>query len=123
MRIMIPLLLGSGAPFEGPGGPKRGQECVAIMGLASLPRSCLSRRWHPRPDYYGNPAGLTDDIDVVRAIYRAGVGRLEALLAIEPAPTPTRVMALWALPFLIQGTGKHMPPRALSALEEACAVS
>ncbi len=25
----------------------------------------------PRPEYYGNPAGLTEDIDVVRAIYAA----------------------------------------------------
>jgi len=25
----------------------------------------------PRPEYYGNPAGLTQDIDVVRAIYGA----------------------------------------------------
>jgi len=25
----------------------------------------------PRPDYYGNPAGLTQDIDIVRAIYGA----------------------------------------------------
>ena len=25
----------------------------------------------PRPEYYGNPAGLTQDIDVVRAIYAA----------------------------------------------------
>ena len=24
-----------------------------------------------RPDYYGNPAGLTDDIEIVRAIYTA----------------------------------------------------
>lgn len=24
-----------------------------------------------RPDYYGNPAGITEDIDVVRAIYAA----------------------------------------------------
>ena len=25
----------------------------------------------PRPEYYGNPAGLTQDVDVVRAIYAA----------------------------------------------------
>ena len=25
----------------------------------------------PRPEYYGNPAGLTQDIDVVKAIYAA----------------------------------------------------
>jgi len=29
----------------------------------------------PRPDYYGNPAGLTEDIDVVRAIYAAFAAR------------------------------------------------
>lgn len=56
---------------------------------------------------------------LVRGHYRAGIGRLEALLANEPAPTPIRAMALWALAFLVQGTGAHAPPRALSALEEA----
>ncbi|HEV2787384.1 MAG TPA: nuclear transport factor 2 family protein [Solirubrobacteraceae bacterium] len=35
-----------------------------------------------RPEYYGNPAGLTDDIDVVRAIYAAFAARdLEGALA------------------------------------------
>jgi ketosteroid isomerase-like protein len=35
-----------------------------------------------RPDYYGNPAGLTDDIDVVKAIYDAFARRdLEGALA------------------------------------------
>ena len=34
-----------------------------------------------RPEYYGNPAGLTADIDVVRAIYDAFAARdLEAAL-------------------------------------------
>ena len=28
-----------------------------------------------RPEYYGNPAGLTDDIDVVQAIYSAFAAR------------------------------------------------
>src|SRR4051794_14303723 len=55
---------------------------------------------------------------LVRGHYRAGTGRLEAFLAIEPAPSPTRAMALWALAFLTQGTGDHAPPRALTALEE-----
>jgi hypothetical protein len=55
---------------------------------------------------------------LVRGHYRVGTGRLEALLAIEPAPSPTRAMALWALAFLTQGTGDHAPPRALTALEE-----
>jgi ketosteroid isomerase-like protein len=36
----------------------------------------------PRPDYYGNPAGLTNDIDVVRAIYVAFARRdVEGALA------------------------------------------
>ena len=35
----------------------------------------------PRPEYYGNPAGLTQDIDVVRAIYGAfAVRDLESAL-------------------------------------------
>ena len=35
-----------------------------------------------RPDYYGNPAGRTQDIDVVRAIYAAFNARdIEAALA------------------------------------------
>jgi ketosteroid isomerase-like protein len=35
----------------------------------------------PRPDYYGNPAGLTDEIEVVRAIYTAFAARdIEAAL-------------------------------------------
>jgi ketosteroid isomerase-like protein len=34
-----------------------------------------------RPDYYGNPAGLTDEADVVRAIYAAFARRdVEALV-------------------------------------------
>jgi ketosteroid isomerase-like protein len=34
-----------------------------------------------RPDYYGNPAGLTDEADVVRAIYDAFARRdVEAAL-------------------------------------------
>jgi ketosteroid isomerase-like protein len=35
-----------------------------------------------RPEYYGNPAGVTEDVDVVRAIYAAFAARdLEAGLA------------------------------------------
>jgi hypothetical protein len=33
-------------------------------------RLSISRRM-PRPDYYGNPAGRTQDIEVLRAIYDA----------------------------------------------------
>jgi ketosteroid isomerase-like protein len=29
----------------------------------------------PRPDYYGNPAGVTEDIDVVRAVFTAFAAR------------------------------------------------
>jgi len=29
----------------------------------------------PRPDYYGNPASLTEDVDLVRAIYAAFAAR------------------------------------------------
>ena len=32
-------------------------------------------RYVSRPDYYGNPAGVTSDIDVVRAIYAAFAAR------------------------------------------------
>ena len=36
-----------------------------------------------RPDYYGNPAGVTSDIDVVRGIYSAFAARdLEGALAL-----------------------------------------
>ncbi len=54
---------------------------------------------------------------MVRGRYRAGGRRLEALLALEPAPSPTRAMALSALGYLCQATGDY--DRALSALEEA----
>jgi len=54
---------------------------------------------------------------MLRGRYRAGGRRLEALLAIEPTPTPTRAMALSALGYLAQATGDYA--RALSALEEA----
>jgi ketosteroid isomerase-like protein len=52
-----------------------------------------------RPDYYGNPAGLSDDVDVVRAVYAAFAARdLEAAFRhIDPdcelhlSPTASRV--------------------------------
>jgi ketosteroid isomerase-like protein len=35
----------------------------------------------PRPDYYGNPAGVTEDIEVVRAVFTAFAARdLDAAL-------------------------------------------
>ena len=54
---------------------------------------------------------------MVRGRYRAGARRLEALLALEPAPSPTRARALSAVGYLCQATGDYA--RALSALEEA----
>ena len=54
---------------------------------------------------------------LVRGRYRAGSRRLEALLEMEPAPTPTRAMALWAFGLLSQATGDFAG--ALSAVEEA----
>jgi ketosteroid isomerase-like protein len=36
---------------------------------------CNARAPVSRPDYYGNPAGVTSDIDVVRAIYTAFAAR------------------------------------------------
>jgi tetratricopeptide (TPR) repeat protein len=54
---------------------------------------------------------------LVRGRYRAGSRRLAAFLKIEPAPTPARVMPLWALGFLSQASGDYAP--ALRAVEEA----
>jgi predicted ATPase/DNA-binding CsgD family transcriptional regulator len=54
---------------------------------------------------------------MLRGRYRAGTRRLEALLEIEPTPSPSRALALSALGFLAQATGDYA--RALSALEEA----
>jgi ketosteroid isomerase-like protein len=36
---------------------------------------CKARARVSRPEYYGNPAGVTSDIDVVRAIYAAFAAR------------------------------------------------
>jgi non-specific serine/threonine protein kinase len=54
---------------------------------------------------------------LVRGRYRAGSGRLEAFLEMQPTPTPARAMALWAFGFLSQATGDYAP--ALRAVEEA----
>src|SRR3712207_6867262 len=40
-----------------------------------LPTSICHARYVGRPEYYGNPAGLTQDVDVVRAIYAAFAAR------------------------------------------------
>jgi predicted ATPase/DNA-binding CsgD family transcriptional regulator len=58
---------------------------------------------------------------LVRGRYRAGSRRLDAFLAMEPAPSPTRAMALWAFGFLSQATDDLTV--ALAALEEAREVS
>ena len=53
---------------------------------------------------------------LVRGHYRAGIGRLEALLAIDArARPPPAAMALWALGFLIQGPVTTHCPRAHGA--------
>jgi non-specific serine/threonine protein kinase len=57
----------------------------------------------------------------VRGRYRIGRRRLEAFLALAPAPTATRAMALWALGFLAQATGDNEV--ALAHFEEARRVS
>jgi predicted ATPase/DNA-binding CsgD family transcriptional regulator len=54
---------------------------------------------------------------LVRGRYRAGSRRLEGFLELEPAPTPARVMALWAFGFLSQSTGDYAT--AMRAVEEA----
>jgi predicted ATPase/DNA-binding CsgD family transcriptional regulator len=54
---------------------------------------------------------------MVRGRYRAGGRRLDALLAMERTPSPTRAMALAGLGYLSQATGDYA--RALSALEQA----
>ncbi len=51
--------------------------CVAAL-VASVPaRLALAAiiTTVPRPEYYGNPAGLTEDIEVVRAIYASFAAR------------------------------------------------
>src|SRR5215217_8684876 len=48
----------------------------------SRPADLSPSRTVPRPEYYGNPAGVTSDIEVVRAIYAAFARRdLEGALA------------------------------------------
>ncbi len=42
---------------------------------------------------------------LVRGRYRAGCHHLSTLLQVAPAPSATRVMAIWAFGFLIQATG------------------
>jgi non-specific serine/threonine protein kinase len=53
----------------------------------------------------------------IRGRYRSGCRHLETFLALVPAPSPTRAMALWALGFLAQASGDHAA--ALSGFEEA----
>jgi predicted ATPase/DNA-binding CsgD family transcriptional regulator len=58
---------------------------------------------------------------VVRGSYRVGRRHLEAFLALAPAPSATRAMALWAFGFLAQATGDHEV--AVAGFEEARRVS
>ena len=39
------------------------------------PSPCVTLGFIERPDYYGNPAGLTSDIDVVRGVFDAFAAR------------------------------------------------
>jgi non-specific serine/threonine protein kinase len=57
----------------------------------------------------------------IRGRYQIGRRRLEAFLALAPAPTATRAMALWAFGVLAQASGDHAA--ALAAFEEARSVS
>lgn len=56
---------------------------------------------------------------MIRGRYRAGTIRLEALMALDSRPSPTRVMALWATAFLTQGSADLALARAFAALEAA----
>lgn len=58
---------------------------------------------------------------LVRGRYRIGCRHLEAFLALQPAPSPTRAMALWAFGFLSQAVGDYAG--ALPAFEDARRVS
>ena len=65
----------------------------------------------PRPDYYGNPAGRTQDIDVVRAIYEAfnarEQGRIMPLRAIENRVVPHMRGFDYLGPELHAGSGRY----------------
>jgi predicted ATPase/DNA-binding CsgD family transcriptional regulator len=53
----------------------------------------------------------------VRGRYRSGCRHLDTFLALVPAPSTTRAMALWAFGFLAQASGDHAA--ALARFEEA----
>jgi predicted ATPase/DNA-binding CsgD family transcriptional regulator len=53
----------------------------------------------------------------IRGRYRSGCRHLETFLALVPAPSTTRAMALWAFGFLAQAAGDHAA--ALASFEEA----
>jgi PAS domain S-box-containing protein len=60
-----------------PAGGEPSQDDVALL-VCRIPAAAT----RGRPDYYGNPAGLTADVDVVRAIYAAFEARdVDAVLA------------------------------------------
>jgi ketosteroid isomerase-like protein len=48
---------------------------MARGGQVKVPARMSPSRDVSRPDYYGNPSGVTNDIDVVRAIYAAFAAR------------------------------------------------
>ena len=58
---------------------------------------------------------------MLRGRYRSGSRRLEAFLAMAPAPGPYRAMGLWALGWLEQATGDH--DAALAVFEEVRRIS
>jgi ketosteroid isomerase-like protein len=67
----------------------------------------------PRPEYYGNPAGLTQDIDIVRAIYAAfAVRDLEGALDFVSPDCEIHVEGT------ARATGRKAPYRGHEGLRE-----
>ena len=118
-RVVRRALLGRRSPVVGASGQREGFEVLDVEWAnveaaldfltASAPEAEMGLRmaadlwlyWlaaRPLPGRHRPPRGAPGD---------------------RAAPSPTRAMALWALGFLVQATGDHAPPRALSALEEA----
>ena len=94
-RIMIPLRFGSAAPFEGSGGPKRGQECASVsVGKLRLgqhvrrpePHEQLTRGGVARSKLFGS---LRSHIAPDRSASRRGATRPRRCSA-RPAPRPLR---------------------------------
>jgi ketosteroid isomerase-like protein len=51
------------------------REAGNVSDTQDVGNVCQSRWCVSRPDYYGNPSGVTSDIDVVRGIYAAFAAR------------------------------------------------